>query len=444
MRNLNIDLLHIVLLSLFQQQSKSAKNIIFASELKKFADLKDIDTIIIGAGPAGLSAAIHLKIPGIIVLEKNASPGKKLLISGTGQCNYTHDGDINEFLNHYGDNAKFLKTALRSFTNRNLSDYFLQNGIQSVTDKNGKIFPESLNANDILQMLISVCLKKGIHIYAENSVVSVEKNERGFDIKTNNNRYSSKRLIISTGGLSYPGTGSTGDGYHFARELGHTIVKPKPALSPVYIRDYRMSELAGVSLQDVAIYIYRDNKKIRAHRGDIGFTHKGLSGPGILDFSRHIENNDILKLNLIGENAEDFRKVIIETSHRDGKQTLQLLLRKYLIPRSLIKIILLHLNIEPDLNLASVSKEMRNQLVNAFCEYPFKIEKVGGFKVAMTTRGGVSLNEINSKTMESKLVKNLFFAGEVMDIDGDTGGYNIQAAFSTGYLAASAINPVIG
>jgi predicted Rossmann fold flavoprotein len=405
--------------------------------------LKEADTIIIGAGPAGLSAAIHLKKPGIIVLEKNASPGKKLLISGSGQCNYTHDGDISEFLNHYGDNAKFLKTALRSFSNHDLIDYFRQNGIQPVIDKNGKVFPETLNANDILQLLISTCRKKGIHIYAENSVVSVEKNERGFHIKTINNSYFCKRLIISTGGLSYPRTGSTGDGYHFARQLGHTIVHPKPALSPVYIRDYRMAELAGISLQDIAIYIYRDNKKIREHRGDIGFTHKGLSGPGILDFSRSMENNDVLKLNLIGENAEDFRKDFIETGRIEGKLTLQLFFRKYAVPKNLMKIILHQMNIAPGLNLASVTKEMRNQLVNAFCEYPFTIEKTGGFNVAMTTSGGVSLNEINSKTMESKLVRNLYFAGEVMDIDGDTGGYNIQAAFSTGYLAASAINLVI-
>jgi hypothetical protein len=273
--------------------------------------------------------------------------------------------------------------------------------------------------------------------------LGVEKNAHGFLIKTTKIEYLSKRLIISTGGLSYPGTGSTGDGFHFAKQLGHTIVQPKPALSPVYIRDYRMAGLSGVSLQDVEVYLYRNNKKIGEHKGDIGFTHNGLSGPGILDFSRHIENNDILKINLIGVNEEDFRKVFIETSRQEGKQTLQLFFRKYAIPKSLMKVILQQLNIEPEINLASVTKEMRNQLVNAFCGYPFFIEKVGGYKVAMTTSGGVSLNEINSRTMESKLVKNLFFAGEVMDIDGDTGGYNIQAAFSTGHLAADTINSIM-
>jgi predicted Rossmann fold flavoprotein len=405
-------------------------------------DLKEIDTIIIGAGPAGLFTAFHLKHPGI-VLEKNSSPGKKLLISGSGQCNYTHEGDVSSFMNHYGDNSKFLKTALRSFTNHDLIDLFLRKGLLSVTDKNGKVFPETLNANDILQILLSECRKKGIPIYSESPVSGIEKKEDGFLVRTINNAYSCKRLVISTGGLSYPATGSTGDGYHFAKQLGHSIVQPKPALSPVYIRDYRMAGLAGVSLQDVAINIYHNNKKISEHRGDIGFTHKGLSGPGILDFSRHMENNDILKINLIGENAEDFRKVFIKAGRTEGKMTLQLFFRKYAIPKSLMKIILQQLNIEPGLNLASITKEMRNQLVGAFCEHQFIIDKVGGFKVAMTTSGGVSLHEINSKTMESKLAKNLFFAGEVMDIDGDTGGYNIQAAFSTGHLAAISINSII-
>jgi len=429
------------LLLLLLLHSKSPKNIIFAVELENFVDLKEVDTIIIGAGPAGLSAAIHLNRP-TIVLEKNTSPGKKLLISGSGQCNYTHDGDISEFMNHYGENSKFLKTALRSFTNRDLIDFFSKNGIQSKTDRNGKIFPCTLNANDVLHILVAACRKKGIPIYTENNVLSVKKNGLGFRINTTRELYTCRRLVISTGGLSYPGTGSTGDGFHFARQFGHTILQPKPALSPVFISDYQMAEMAGVSLQDVAIYLYRGNKKIGEHRGDIGFTHKGLSGPGILDFSRQMENNDILKLNLIGENAEDFRKVFIETSRKEGKQTLQLFFRKYAIPKNLMKIILLQLNIEPGFNLAGVTKEMRNQLVNSFCEYPFCIEKVGGFKIAMTTKGGISLQEINSKTMESKLVKNLFFAGEVMDIDGDSGGYNIQAAFSTGYLVAATINSI--
>jgi predicted Rossmann fold flavoprotein len=406
-------------------------------------DLKQTDTIIIGAGPAGLSAAVHLKKSGI-VLEKNASPGKKLIISGSGQCNYTNAGDISNFLNHYGANAKFLKTALRSFTNDDLADFFSAKGLQSVTDKNGKVFPETLNANDILEILLSECRKKGIHIYSGSAVTGVEKNENGFLVHTANNTFSGKHLLISTGGLSYPSTGSTGDGYHFAKQLGHSIIQPKPALAPVYIRDYHLAELAGVSLDDVAVYIYRNNKKINEHRGDIGFTHKGLSGPGILDFSRHMENNDVLKLNLIGENADDFRKAFIETARTEGKMTLQLFFRKYSIPKSLMKVILQQLKIGPEINLAGVTKEMRNQLVSAFCEYPFVIEKVGSFKVAMTTAGGVSLNEINSRTMESKLVKNLFFAGEVMDIDGDTGGYNIQAAFSTGFLAAVSINAIAG
>ncbi|MEI8048875.1 MAG: NAD(P)/FAD-dependent oxidoreductase [Bacteroidota bacterium] len=405
--------------------------------------MKEVENIIIGAGPAGLFTAIHLKKPGTIVLEKNSAPGKKLLISGSGQCNFTHNGDISDFLNRYGDNSKFIKIALRSFTNNDLIDFFLNKGLQAITDKNGKVFPRSLRADDILQILITTCQKNGIPIYTESPVQSVKKKGLGFQIKTADKEYSCKRLVISTGGLSYPGTGSTGDGYHFAKQLGHSIVPPKPALSPVYIQDYSMAELAGVSLQDVALYLYRNNKKIYEYRGDIGFTHRGLSGPGILNCSRYMENHDILKINIIAQSSEDFRMNFIESSTKKGKLTLQLFFRNHPFPKSLMKIVLQQLNISPEINLASVTKEMRNKIVSAFCEYPFSIEKVGSFKIAMVTKGGVSLGEINSKTMESKLVKNLFFAGEVMDIDGDTGGYNIQASCSTGHLAATAINSLI-
>lgn len=402
--------------------------------------LKSFDTIIIGGGPAGLFTALNCKGGKTLLLEKNPSPGKKLLISGSGRCNVTHVGEISEFLKHYGDNFKFLKTALQQFTNQDLVDFFKNRGLKTIIDKNGKVFPDTDNAADILQILIQECLRNNVTISNNDSVNSVEKSEGLFYVKTLNGKYSCRNLVITTGGNSYQATGSSGDGYQFAKKLGHAIVPPKPALTPVFIRDYSMAELSGVSLQQVPVYLYRENKKINETCGDIGFTHKGLSGPGILDFSRHIHSGDILKINLISENADVFRKLIIETTAKEGKITLQLFMRKYDLPKSLVKIILKELNIETDLNLANVLKNMRNQLVNSFCEYPFHVEKTGGFNIAMITKGGVSLSEISSKTMESKLVPHLYFAGEVMDIDGDTGGYNIQAAFSTAKLAATAIN----
>jgi len=402
--------------------------------------LQTFDTLIIGGGPAGLFAAIHRQSLKTAVLEKNTEPGKKLLISGSGQCNFTHEGDIADFLSHYGSNFRFLKPALRKFTNAHLMNFFTQRGLGIITDKNGKVFPASLRSSDILQILTGECVKHNISIFSHDAVLTVEKTAEGFLIKTTANEYGCKNLVIATGGMSYPSTGSTGDGYHFAKQLSHSIIPPKPALTPVFIRHFTMAGLAGVSLQDVPVFLFRASKKIAGHQGDIGFTHKGLSGPGILDFSRNIQSGDILKMNIIKQNTENFRETFMETAEKEGKMTIQMLMKNYDIPRSLMKLILDELHLKPDHKLAQITREQRNNLVVSFCEYPFEVESTGGFTMAMTTRGGVSLNEVSSKTMESKLVKNLYFAGEVLDIDGDTGGYNLQAAFSTGYLAADAIN----
>ncbi|MFA5973616.1 MAG: NAD(P)/FAD-dependent oxidoreductase [Lentimicrobiaceae bacterium] len=401
--------------------------------------MKQEDVIIIGAGPAGLFTAIHCKGHKVIVLEKNTTPGKKLLISGTGRCNLTHDCKLSDFFVHYGANHRFLKTALHSFTNTDLIRFFNDFGLKTVVDKNGKVFPASQKASDVLQVLINMCNKNKVEIVCNQQITGIEKTENGFEVKTNSGIFLGKFLVITTGGMSYPTTGSTGDGYHFAKLLGHSIVPPKPSLSPVFIRDYLMASIAGVSVQNKPVYLYRGDKKISEHNGDIGFTHKGLSGPGILDFSRHILSGDILKVNFIDIRTDDFRNELIKVSEKEGKTAIQTYLKKFDLPRSLVLLVLQSINMEPETRLAEITKVQRNQLVAAFCEYPFTVEKVGGFNTAMVTAGGVSLDEIHPKTMESKLVPGLYFAGEVLDIDGDTGGYNLQAAFSTGFLVGQKI-----
>jgi len=396
--------------------------------------LKSSDILIIGAGPAGLFTAIHCKGRKVIVLEKNATPGKKLLISGTGRCNLTHDCKLSDFFNHYGANHRFLKTSLHGFTNFDLIRFFNDNGLETVVDKNSKVFPASQKASDVLQVLIKVCNKNMVEIACNQQISKIRKSETGFEVRTNSGIFTSRILVITTGGMSYPATGSTGDGYHFAKQLGHSIVPPKPSLSPVFIREYTMASISGVSVQNKLVYLYRGDKKIIEHRGDIGFTHKGLSGPGILDFSRHIVSGDILKVNFIDIRTDDFRNELIKVSEKEGKIAIQTYLKKFDLPRSLVLLILQSININPETRLAEITKIQRNQLVAVFCEFPFTVEKVGGFNMAMVTAGGVCLDEVNPKTMESKLVPGLFFAGEVLDIDGDTGGYNLQAAFSMGFL----------
>ena len=364
------------------------------------------------------------------------------MIAGSGRCNITHSGSISDFFGHYGENSRFLRTALHSFTNKDLVDFFTTRGLHTIEDKNGKIFPYTERSADVLDVLLSECVSRKVKISTNERVLEVSRQANGFQVVTESKKYSSSQLVIATGGLSYPSTGSSGDGYRISESMGHSIVAPCPALSPVFIRDYSMAELAGVSLQNKVISLFRNNKKINEHSGDIGFTHKGLSGPGILDFSRFMNANDELRVNFLDWNTDEFRESIIEAAEKSGKMAIQTYMKQFDLPRSLVKIILSGLSIPPELTLATLTKEKRNQVVRAFCEFPFVIEKVGGYSMAMATHGGVSIADVSSKTMESKMQPGLYFAGEVLDLDGDTGGYNLQAAFSTGFLVAESINKI--
>jgi predicted Rossmann fold flavoprotein len=401
--------------------------------------IKEFDNIIIGAGPAGLFTAINISSGKTLIIEKMSSAGKKLLMSGSGRCNITQSGNINDFFGHYGDGRRFLMPALKEFTNIHLMQFINHRGLQTI-DIKGKIFPASENSRDVLNLLLKECQINKVLIQFNEQVKKIEVIKHGFSILSDKDSYLCRNLMIATGGKSYPLTGSTGDGYYLARSLGHSIEKPKPALTPVYIKDYRFRELSGISLPDRKISILRDGHKLNKGQGSIGFTHWGLSGPGILDLSRYIEPNDTLIINLIDENPEALRNSFIEAIDYDKKISLRKFLKSFVLPENLILLLLAGLKLEPSRHLAEISKALRNAIIQSFCEYPFIVERTGDFNIAMATKGGVSLPEVSSKTMESKLVRNLYFAGEVLDIDGDTGGYNIQAAFSTGYLAAKHIS----
>lgn len=397
------------------------------------------DIIIVGAGPAGMFTAININSDKrVLIVEKMKSAGKKLLMSGSGKCNITQAGDINDFFTHYGDNKNFLMPALKQFTNEDLIAFLECRGIRTI-NKNGKVFPSSENSEDILKLLLKECRKKNITINYDEKIIKVMKNDNRYEVTSNKSSYQCDILVIATGGKSYPSTGSTGDGYVLAKSLGHTIKLVKPALTPVFIKDYRFSELSGISLKNAKITLFRNMEKIKNNRGDVLFTHNGLSGPGILDISRYILANDTLKINMINKSCDEFEDEIINIAAYSGKSTVKNLLKNTGVPENLIKAVLSELNIDTRTLVAEVSKSQRKRIVEMFCNYPFIVKSVGDFNVAMATKGGISLEEVNSKTLESKLVKNLYFVGEVLDIDGDTGGYNLQAAFSTGYLAAKYI-----
>jgi len=401
------------------------------------------DVIIVGSGPAGLFAAIALgsKNKKVIVLEKNNVAGKKLLLSGSGQCNITQDGSIEDFANHYGDHYKYIKKALQFFTNSDTVYFFEQLGLEMESLDNGKIFPKTRSARNVLDLLLKECARYGVTINYGEPVTRISQVQEGYLVETNRERYNGEFVVVATGGMSYPKTGSTGDGYTLGADLGHQIIKPLPALTPVEIKDFPFKDLAGISISDLPIAIWREGKKVKACRGDVLFTHKGLSGPGILNNSRWMRSKDILCLNFIKEmDVVAFNKALLDEINSSGKEMIKTVLRKQPLPKRLLDGILTHINIPEEMQCGKINKQTRSLIVKSLVACPLTISQMGGYHIAMVTTGGISMKQVNPTTMESRISKNLYFIGEVLDIDGDTGGYNIQAALSTAKLCAHGIN----
>lgn len=398
------------------------------------------DVIIIGAGPAGLFAAANIKNKKILIIEKNKAPGKKLLLSGAGQCNYTNNCEINEFLQKYGDKGRFIKTALYNFSNQNSIDFFKENGLGSIIREDNKVFPYSFKATDVLNVLIDCTKHTEMLFNTSVGKVSRDENKKLFYIKTDTTTYSCYNLIISTGGKSYPNTGSTGDGFKFAEFLGHSIVDTKPALTTVYVQNYQFSELSGISFENIKISLFKNNKKTKEFTGDFLFTHVNISGPVIINNSRYMEAGDILKINFTSFLNEDEFRVYFENLISSSKTNIKTALKELNLPKRFIEKVLQLCSVDENLSCSQLNKNSRKSLMELFSAYPMKINKLGDYNIAMVTKGGVSTTEINPKTMESKKIPRLYFAGEVLDIDGDTGGFNIQVAFSTAKLVADQVN----
>ena len=404
--------------------------------------MEQYDITVIGAGPAGLFCAIHASAPvsRVLLLEKMDEPGKKLLLSGTGQCNITHAGEMRDFLSHYGDHGKLLKPALFSFTNKALIAFFEDRGLFMMTEENGKIFPKTRQSADVLAVLLKECKAKGVEINCGEPVTGITHYTNRFEISTPRATYRSTVIVITTGGASYPKTGSTGDGYRLCESLGQPVTEIAPALTPILIRNFPFAALAGISFEQMPFTIWRAGKKVSEHKGDVLFTHLGVSGPGILDASRNILPDDLIKLSFVGAMKRDeFTSDLARRVQDNRTWQVSTILAAYPIPERLNRKLLKISDIPDDLKCNHFSAEPRTRLVTNCTEFPLTVTAPGGYAVAMVTRGGVALDGVNMKTMESKIVPKLYFAGEVLDIDGDTGGYNLQAAFSTGYLAAQGI-----
>lgn len=330
--------------------------------------------------------------------------------------------------------------------NLDLQKFFEKRGLPMVEMDNGKIFPASLRSADVLSVLLGECMKRGVDITYGHAVREISLSNSRFIVSTDHDTYSAAYAVVATGGISYPATGSSGDGYRFAENLGHKIMPLSPALTPVYIKGWRFGACSGISLSEAEINLYREGRSIVRAKGDVLFTHKGLSGPGILDMSRNLRPGDIIKISLISSsfrcmgNDVDIEEKFIHQLRGHGSKSLKNCMAEIGLPVTLAETLLECLSISGRIKGASVDKGTRRIILNSLLGHPFEVERAGGFNEAMATRGGISLENINRKTMESRLVPGLYFAGEVMDVDGDTGGYNLQHAFSSAALAGRSIS----
>ena len=396
------------------------------------------DLIIIGAGAAGLFAAANAPVDwNTLVLEKTDSPGKKLLLTGSGQCNLTNNEPIKAFLSRYGENGKRLRPVLFPFSNLALMEYFEQNGLPLKVREDGKIFPSSLKSVDVLNLLLDRCKNNGVVIRYRSAVTEIAHNDEsenaGYSVKITDGQYCSRSILVATGGESYPQTGSDGSLFACLEKFGLSLAPRRPALTPIFVHDYPFSDLSGLAFQKTVVTVEkRDDKKSVTVEGSLLITHKGFSGPSILEISRYASESDRLIINYLPERThEDLRLELIKTAAGDPRQIVTILESITALPRSFLERACNKSDIAKNEKASRLSGHEMGTLAEQITADSYKISSTGGFSVAMTTAGGVNLDEINIQTMEAKRFTGLYFAGEVLDVDGDTGGYNLQFAFSS-------------
>jgi predicted Rossmann fold flavoprotein len=418
----------------------------------------DWDVIVVGAGAAGLFAATRAAECGrrTLLLEKNVRPGTKILMSGGTRCNITQNTDSRGIVDAFGPSGRFLYSALARLNPQEVVALFEAEGVPSKIEPTGKIFPVSDRASDVLDALVRRLNRSGCTLALEQPLVDlVRLDDDSFQLITPDQSLHAAKVIVTTGGQSYPGSGTTGDGYQWATKLGHTVIPPRPALTPVTVDAMWVRELQGVTLTDVAVRVIEPpdtesperqgkQKCLAQRRGSFLFTHFGLSGPVILDVSRVISGHAQprrLKLEcdfLPATSGPELDAHLRNEAATSGKKQLGGVL-SHLLPRRLTDTLLALLTLPQDRKLAELSKADRGRLVQSVKGLAIPVTGTRGFKKAEVTAGGISLQEVDSHTMQSRLIPNLFLAGEVLDLDGPIGGYNFQAAFSTGWLAGECV-----
>lgn len=389
----------------------------------------------------------------MVVFEKGPRPGRKLLASGSGRCNLTHDGELAGFLGHYGGGEKpaglpaedgtrspgsagrFLRKALYDFDNEALRLWMAKRGLATEVDDNGKVFPVSGKASDVLAVFLREAEATGVVIQASTGVDTLTRADHGFKLVSGSACWLAGSVIMAAGGHSYPALGSTGDSWRLAAGLGHCIVDPGPALAPVYIKSFPYTPCAGISLPGSTLAILRAGRLVAKGFGDVLLTHGGLSGPGVLDNARWIRPGDevVLPLGPYGSVAEADAALQAACATNPARQVRSLL--GELMPKRLAEVLMGLASCPPETRAAQLTRSCRQRLATGLGGEAFLVERLGSLDEAMASRGGVALDEVYPKTMMSRLVPGFFCAGEALDVDGDTGGYNLQAAFSTGRLA---------
>ncbi|MEG2295475.1 MAG: NAD(P)/FAD-dependent oxidoreductase [Oscillospiraceae bacterium] len=406
--------------------------------------MNNYDMIVIGAGAAGLiSAGFSAKQKqSVLVIEKKAKAGRKVVVTGKGRCNVTNNCDEQTFVRQVKTNGRFLYSAIHAFNTTDTINFFEEQGVPLKTERGNRVFPESDCSLDVVDAMVRFANKNGVK-FVNNTAKSLllENGLLKGVICENGERYYSKKVVIATGGLSYPLTGSTGDGYRMAQEVGHTIVRPIPSLVPIILSEKWCEELMGLSLKNVVVRLLdtKKNKTIFEEIGEMLFTHFGVSGPLILSCSSHMDIQ-VQKYRIFIDlkpalSMEQLDTRILRDFEKYKNKEFSNALDD-LLPKKMIPIMIMRSEIDGSTKVHQVTKLQRQKLVELFKSFPLTPVGFRPIDEAIITSGGISTTEINPKTMESKILKGLYFAGEVIDVDAYTGGYNLQIAYCTGYLTS--------
>jgi predicted Rossmann fold flavoprotein len=402
--------------------------------------------IVVGGGPAGLMAAGQAALRGmkVVLLEKKDRPARKLRLTGNGRCNLTNMALLEEFSAHFGRNGKFLRPAFSRFFVPKLMQFFEDLDVRLTTDERGRVYPKSDNADEVADALLDWSARCGAKISNNSAVTEIIPKKNCIKIVLLSGKAGAipaDAVIIATGGASYPSTGSTGDGYRLAEALGHSIVPIRPASVPLDLFPDIAAQLRGLSLKSVIVKTKNRKKKSIKVAGDLLFTHFGVSGPVILPISRFCVdqlksgNRPVLTVDFLPEYDESRLEQNLQWNFLEhGKSQIQTILGK-LLPQRMVRLLLRRIGTEPQKPCNQVSADERRRIKLLLKNFDLTVIGHRSFAEAMVTAGGINLNEVDPRTMESRLIKGLHFAGEVLDLDADTGGFNLQAAFSTGWLA---------